>query len=163
MRTREDCVAVLCTKVLLHNLLAVMRIVTAVAFVSDLQMDCGFVYTSGRAGFERGFTIRAWVAFHKNLLMFPIHVSFQIAIRRTAESAKVTLLPILLVVDLVVDDQAVLGWTLEITLAATECPSIVLGFGVVFQLAWDVCSVVTHMTHQVLIWGLQTMHLIFVG
>ena len=140
-----------------------MRIVTAVAFVSDLQMDSSFVYTSGRAGFERGFTIRAWVAFHKNLLMFPIHVSFQIAIRRTAESAKVTLLPILLVVDLVVDDQTVLVWTLEITLPATECSSIVLGFGVIFQLAWDVCSVVTHMTHQVLIWGLQTMNLISVA
>ena len=104
MRTGENGVAVLCAKVLLHNLLALMRIVAAVTFVSDLQMDCRFVYTSGRAGFEGGVAIRAWIAFHKNLLMFPIHVSFQVAICRTAESAEVTLLPIFFVVDLFVDD-----------------------------------------------------------
>ena len=161
MRTGEDCVAVLCAKVLLHNLLAVMRIITTVTLVSDLQMDCGFVYASSRAGFEGGVAIRAWVAFH--VFMFPIHVSLQVATGRTTESAKVTLLPVLFIVDLVVDNQAVLIWTLEITLAAPECSSVVFCFCVVSQLAWHVCSVVTHVTHQLLVWRLQTMHLIFVA
>ena len=62
MRTGEDCVAVLCAKVLLHNLLAAMRIITTITLVSDLQMDRRFVYTSSRAGFEGSVAIRAWVA-----------------------------------------------------------------------------------------------------
>ena len=126
MRTGEDCVAVLRAEVLLHNLLALMRIITALTLVSDLQMDGSFVNASSRAGFEGGLAIGAWVAFHKNLLMFPIHVSHQIATGRTSESAKVTLLPILFIVDLVVHLQTVLIWTLEITLAAPECSSVVL-------------------------------------
>ena len=161
MRTGEDCVAVLCAKVLLHNLLAVMRIITTITLVSDLQMDRRLVYASGRTGFEAGFAIRTWVAFHK--FMFSIHVSLQVATRRTSESAKVTLLPILFIVDLLMAYQAVLIWTLEIALAAPECSSVVFCFCVVSQLAWHVCSVVTPVTHQLLVWGLQTMHLIFVA
>ena len=130
---------------------ALMRIITALTLVSDLPMDCSFMNASSRAGFEGGLAIGAWVAFHKNLLMFPIHVSVQIATGRTMESAKVTLLPILFIVDLVVHLQTVLIWTLEITLAALECSSVVLCFCVVSQLAWHICSVITHMTHQLLV------------
>ena len=88
---------------LLYNLLTVMRIITPLAFVSDLQMDRCLVDASSRARFEDGLAFGARVAFHENLPMFPIHVSLQVATGCTSERTKVTLLPILLVVDLLVD------------------------------------------------------------
>ena len=101
VRTHKDSVAVRGTKVLLNDLLAVMRITAALTFVPDFQMDRCFVYTSSRARLEAGLAIGTWVA--SNISVFSIHVSLQVAAGCTTVRAKVTLLPILLVMDPVVD------------------------------------------------------------
>ena len=163
VRTREDCVAVLGGEVLLHNLLARMGVIAAITVVPDLQMNRIFVDTSRRAGFEDRIAVRTRIAFQRNLAMFSIHVSLHVATGCAAVSAEVTLEPTLLVVNLIVRSQAVLIMSFEITLVAQEDPSIVLGFCVVFQLSRDISSVVTHVAHQLLMWSLQSMRLVFVG
>ena len=163
VRTREDCVAVLGGEVLLHNLLARMGVIAAGTFVPDLQMNRILVNTSRRAGFEDRIAVRTRIAFQRNLAMFSIHVSLHVATGCTAVSAEVTLEPTFLVVNLIVRSQAVLIMSFEITLVAQEDPSFVLGFCVVFQLSRDICSVVTHVAHQLLMWSLQSMRLVFVG
>ena len=55
---------------------------------------------SSRAGLEDGVAV--WTGITRSLVVFPVHVSFQISRGGTPVSAKVTLEPIFFVVDVLV-------------------------------------------------------------